>query len=226
MKLKLRKVIEILCLNTLAIIIMTSLDYPISLGQTTLPNTTLTNPHNTQETQEPPITLFTIPSNNQDEAAAPANNGISGFSNSDEKHAFGDIALLSQRYISGEVFDKIVGEVLNNGSGPAEFVKVTASFYDDGGAILGSEVTYAYPSTINPGDKSPFNIFITNNAVKDDTETYEFTLQWRDINGTDQSALIKGYQAQDGESSSDNDNIGNNDRIMEELIRSMATERE
>ncbi len=223
MKLKLKKVIEILCLITLAIFIVTSVDYHMSLGQTTLSNTTLTNPNSTQKTHEPPIIPFTIPSNNQDEAAGPANTGFSGSSSSDEKQASDDIVLLGQRYISGEAFDKISGEVLNNGSGTAEFVKVTVSFYDEGGTILGSETTYAYPSTINPGDKSPFNVFITNNAVKDATGTYEFTLQWRDTNGTDQSVLIKGYPAQDSESSSDNDS---NDRIMDELIRSMATERE
>jgi hypothetical protein len=87
-------------------------------------------------------------------------------------------------------------------------------------------MTYAYPSTINPGDKSPFNVFITNDVVTDDAETYGFSIQWRNINGTDQSVLIKGHPAQDSESGSDNDNIGNNDRIMDELIRSMATERE
>jgi hypothetical protein len=207
LKLKLKKVIEMLCLITLAIIITASVDYRMSMGQTTLSN-------------------FTIPSNNQDETAGPANTGISGSSSSGEKQASDDIVLLNQRYNSGQVFDKIAGEVLNNGSENAEFVKVTASFYDGDGAILGSEMTYAYPSTINPGDKSPFNVFITNDAVKNATETYGFTLQWRGINGTDQSVQITGYQSQDSESSSDNDNIGNNDSIMDVLIRSMATERE
>ena len=207
---------------TLAIIITASVDYHKSMGQTTLSNTTLTDPDGTQQIQEPSIIPFTIPGNNQDEAAGPANTGIGVSSNSDEKQASGDIVLLSQRYISGESFDRIAGEVLNNGSGTAEFVKINASFYDAGRAIVGSEMTYAYPSTINPGDRSPFNVFITNNAVKDDAETYEFNLQWGGINGTDQSVLIKGYPAQDAEPSPDN---GNNDIIMNELIRSMATER-
>ncbi|MBA3978107.1 MAG: hypothetical protein H0X50_07965, partial [Nitrosopumilus sp.] len=164
--------------------------------------------------------------NNQDRAAGTANTGIIGPSDSDGKQASDDIVLLSQGYNNGEFFDKIAGEVLNNGSGTAEFVKVTVSFYDGGGAILGSETTYAYPSTIHPGDKSPFNIFITNNAVKDATETYEFTLQWKGTNGTDQSVQITGYPAQDSESSSDNGNNGNNGSIMDLLIRYMATERE
>ncbi len=218
-----------LCLIALAIVITTLVDYRMSMGQTTLSNTTMTNPNSTQQTPGPPIKPFTIPSNNQDGIVGASNSGISGSSNSDEKKAIDDIVLLSQRYNSGQSFDKIAGEVLNNGSETAEFVKVTTSFYDGDGATLGSEMTYAYPSTINPGDKSPFNVFITNDAVKDATETYEFTLQWKGTNGTDQSVQITGYPAQDSESSSDNDNTGNtgnNDSIMDILIRSMATERE
>ncbi len=165
MKLKLEKVIEVLCLNTLAIIIMTSADYQMSLGETTVSNTTLIDPNGIQQTLEAPIIPFTIPSNNQDEASGPANTGVDGSSNSEEKQANDAIVLLSQRYVSGDVFDKIVGEVLNNGNATVEFVKVNASFYHDVEAILGSEMTYAYPSTINPGDKSPFNIFITSGMV-------------------------------------------------------------
>ena len=220
-----KKVIEILCLISLAIFVVTSVDNHVSLGQTTMSNTTLTNPDNTQQTQEIPTIPFTILGNNQDEAAVRANTGISGYINSDGKQSSGDVVLLSQKYISGDVFDRIAGEVLNNGSGTAEFVKINASFYDGDGAILESEMTYAYPSTINPKDKSPFNVFITNDAVKNSTETYEFTLQWRGINGTEQSVLIRGYPAQDSESGSDNGNKDNNDIIMDELIRSMATER-
>ncbi len=212
-----------LCLITMAITITNLVDYRMSMGQSLPSNTEMTNPNITRQTQGSPIIPFTFPTNNQDGIADPANTGISGPSNSDEKQASDDMVLLSQGYNSGEAFDKISGEVLNNGSGTAEFVKVTVSFYDDGGAILGSETTYAYPSTINPGDKSPFNVFITNNAVKDATGTSGFTLQWRGTNGTDQSVQITGYPAKDGESSSDNDS---NDSIMDLLIRSMATERE
>ena len=85
-------------------------------------------------------------------------------------------------------------------------------------------MTYAYPSTINPGYKSPpSNVFITYDAVKNATETCGFSLQWRGTNGTDQSVQTTGYPAQDGGSSYDN---GTNGIIMNILIRSMTTERE
>lgn len=195
-----------LCLITLATIITASVDYRMSMGQN-------------------PSSNFTIPSNNQHGTAGPGNTSISGSasSNSGEKQQASDgIVLLSQRYNSGQSFDRIAGEVLNNGSETAEFVKVTTLFYDGDGAILGSEMTYAYPSTINPGDKSPFNVLITNDAVKNATDTYEFTLQWRGINGTDQSVQIAGNPTQDGEPSSDSGNNGNNDSIADILIRYMA----
>ena len=53
--------------------------------------------------------------------------------------------------------DNIVGEVENNGTVTADFVQITASFYDVNGQIVGSEFTYADPSSIEPGSRSPFD---------------------------------------------------------------------
>ena len=101
-----------------------------------------------------------------------------------------DIILLSQRYNDEEFSDKIVGEVLNNGTSLAEFVEITVSFYDSNGLLVGTESSYADPSTIEPNNKSPFEIFISSDAIKEDGEKYEFTLQWRDIDGNDKSVRI------------------------------------
>ncbi|MDP8907013.1 MAG: hypothetical protein M3M88_05785, partial [Thermoproteota archaeon] len=47
-------------------------------GQTILPQQATINPNNTQQTQEPIITAFTIPKNTQTENTGTANSGING----------------------------------------------------------------------------------------------------------------------------------------------------
>jgi hypothetical protein len=117
--------------------------------------------------------------------------------------------LLSQRYISEEYSDRIVGEVLNNGSDTAELVQINASFYDGNGIFLGSVMNYTDPSTIEPGNRAPFTAFITSDTIEDNTETYEFTIQWRDINGNDKSVKVTGDLAQ----SNTADNVDSNNTI-------------
>ena len=120
-----------------------------------------------------------------------------------------DIVLLSQRYNNEEFSDKIVGEVLNNGTSTADFVKITASFYDTNGLLVGTEMSYADPYTIEPGSKSPFEIIISSDSIKKDGENYEFTLQWRDIDGNDKSSRVlaetSGTGASDNKDNNDND---------------------
>jgi hypothetical protein len=102
-----------------------------------------------------------------------------------------DIILVSQRYNDEGSADRIVGEVANNGTGTAEFVRVTASFYDQAGNILGSQFSYADPQTIVPAGKSPFIIFITTDAIEeDDIEAHDLILQWQDSDGQDHSSRV------------------------------------
>ena len=106
--------------------------------------------------------------------------------------------------------DKIVGEVLNNGTSTVEFVEITVSFYDSNGLLVGTESSYADPSTIEPNSKSPFQIFISSDSIKNDAENYEFTIQWRDIDGNDKSVRVLGDTSATGTSDS-NDNNDNDD---------------
>jgi hypothetical protein len=128
-----------------------------------------------------------------------------------------DIVLLSQRYNNEEFSDKIVGEVLNNGTSTADFVKITASFYDTNGLLVGTEMSYADPYTIEPGSKSPFEIIVSSDSIKEDGENYEFTLQWRDIDGNDKSSRVLaetsaiGSSGNNNNSDNDDSNSGNED---------------
>ena len=158
--------------------------------QSILPQQATLNTNKTQQTQAPITKPFTILKNNPIKNIGTTNSGIDGSSNNKGKQFNNEIVLLSQRYTSEKFGDKIVGEVLNNGGATARFVKITASFYDSNGIFLGSEDTYADPSTLEPGNKAPFNLFITSETIKGGAKNYEFTLQWRDINDDDKS--VKG----------------------------------
>jgi hypothetical protein len=107
-----------------------------------------------------------------------------------EVRAQPDISLVSQRYIEESFSNQIVGEVLNNGTEAAEFVEATASFYDANGQIVGTEYTFADPSTVQQGTKSPFTISIISETINNEAASYSITLQWQDSEGNDFSKLV------------------------------------
>src|SRR5918995_5466656 len=66
------------------------------------------------------------------------------------------LILLSQRYND----DRIIGEILNNGTETADFVEIVASFYDANGQIVGTESGFTDPYTLNTGNKAPFTVLL------------------------------------------------------------------
>ncbi len=69
-------------------------------------------------------------------------------------------------YTKGDYF-YIVGEVLNKAVEGKEFVKISATFYDEGNTVIGTAFTYTDPSEIPPGESSPFKFIINTNDVTD-----------------------------------------------------------
>ena len=72
------------------------------------------------------------------------------------------LSILSHRVSTDEIFDDptmdIDGEVQNIGTETLDFVKVTATFYDQTNSILGSDFTYTEPYTLEPGQTAPFKV--------------------------------------------------------------------
>lgn len=209
--LKITFVIAILSLSYVASPYLGFLTADAQLNSTDVINNQTTIP----QSESNPITPFTIPRVESSESNGSQSTSTSGGSNTSLTQPLNDLVLLSQRYNDERFGDEIVGEILNNGSITAEFAKVSVSFYDENGAILGSEFTYADPSTLSPGQRAAFTIFITSDTIEDDAETYEFTLQWQDSDSNDFSKRITGEQAQttDNDGSNTNDNNGSNKRI-------------
>jgi hypothetical protein len=101
-----------------------------------------------------------------------------------------DILFESQRYTVEIFSDQIVGQVINNASQSAEFVKATAPFYNALSDIVETDSGFADPDTIQPGAKSPFTILITSDTAKNEAATYSLTLQWQTSNLNDHSKLV------------------------------------
>ena len=104
----------------------------------------------------------------------------------------GNVILLSQKYNEEEFSNEIVGEVENNGTEPVEYVRVAVTFYYDNGNIVGTENTYADPSDLAPGMKSPFKILISSDSVIEVIETYEFSIPWDNADGSSGMNIVSG----------------------------------
>lgn len=97
-----------------------------------------------------------------------------------------DVVLLSQRLKKGDGDNNdIIGQVKNIGSDTVDFVKIGLTVYDKSGDVVGTDSTYSTASTLEPGQKSSFNM-ISNKENFDGMDSYELSLQWQDSDGKDQ----------------------------------------
>lgn len=74
--------------------------------------------------------------------------------------------------------------------------------------FLGSASGVPQPSSIPSGGRAGFDILITSDTIEDDTERYEFSIQWNDDDFDQHTIWITGEQA----GANDNDNNGNRER--------------
>jgi hypothetical protein len=72
------------------------------------------------------------------------------------------LTILSQRISTDESladpFMDINGEIQNVGDNSLDFVRATATFYDEANSILGSAFAYTEPITLEPGQTAPYKI--------------------------------------------------------------------
>jgi hypothetical protein len=64
-------------------------------------------------------------------------------------------------------FYHVVGEVTNQGSGKATFVKVSGTFYNSSGSVVAADFTYTDPKDLEPGQTAPFEMVVTSAATAD-----------------------------------------------------------
>ncbi len=80
----------------------------------------------------------------------------------------------------------VVGEVINNVGYPVFNVKVIASFYDAGGALVGAQETVALLTRVGIELSSPFKLSIPSSG---NISRYDLTLIWDDISIIDNQEL-------------------------------------
>jgi hypothetical protein len=59
----------------------------------------------------------------------------------------------------------IVGEVINESFQILRFVEVIATFYDANNRVLGTDFTFTSPSTLQPGQRAPFDIIVSEGSI-------------------------------------------------------------
>ena len=59
----------------------------------------------------------------------------------------------------------IVGEIQNNSSQVVEFAQVHATLYNSNGTVVGIGIGFATSESMEPGEKSPFSIVISDAAI-------------------------------------------------------------
>ena len=59
----------------------------------------------------------------------------------------------------------IVGEVINESYQPARYIRITATFYDANNSVIGTDFTFTSPSTLQPGQRAPFDLTISEGSV-------------------------------------------------------------
>jgi hypothetical protein len=67
----------------------------------------------------------------------------------------------------GDEYFHIVGEVHNTDSTEKEFVKVTATIYDENNNVIGTDTTFTSPSSIPSQESAPFEFMIGQSDVSD-----------------------------------------------------------
>ena len=59
----------------------------------------------------------------------------------------------------------IVGEVINESYQAVSYVRITATFYDSNNSVIGTDYTFTSPSTLQPGQRAPFDLTISEGSI-------------------------------------------------------------
>ena len=83
----------------------------------------------------------------------------------------------------------VFGEVQNIGSQNVKFVEITGTFYNVEPVVIGTEYTFTMLDQLEPGQKSPFDLFIMNVKTSVEVTSYKLTVTVSEAN-----AKLRGLQ--------------------------------
>lgn len=82
--------------------------------------------------------------------------------------------------IFGDTTYDLLGEIKNKSDEEVTFVKITGTFYDDKGIVIGTDFTYTDPSDLKPGRTAPYTLSLGFGDSIDVNEIAEakYNLEW------------------------------------------------
>ena len=90
------------------------------------------------------------------------------------------VELLNYEIIDDKFSTRLVGKVQNLLDNTAEFVKISATFYDENGDRIASNYfTYAEPSDLEPNIQAPFEMYVDDDVVNQ-AQNYAVTITWNE----------------------------------------------
>ena len=84
---------------------------------------------------------------------------------SESKKELNGLTILSHDSYINSAGMHIIGEVVNNASNSAEYVKIIGTFYDNTNKIVGTSFTYTEPSDLGPYEKAPFDLILQDSTI-------------------------------------------------------------
>jgi hypothetical protein len=89
----------------------------------------------------------------------------------------GGISILSSSSFMDDIgYYYVIGEVKNNSPKDSmNFVKITSTFYDDTGKVVGTDFTYTNVDVLRPAQKSSFEIILTDAAQSQKVSSYKLS---------------------------------------------------
>jgi hypothetical protein len=103
----------------------------------------------------------------------------------EESNTKAKIILIEQKYKSDRFSDEIFGKVKNIGNGTADWVKISFTFFNKKGEIIGTDYTYADQKTLQQGQKSTFKELI-DEKTGDKVKAFEVSLTWNNPDDTEE----------------------------------------
>jgi hypothetical protein len=103
----------------------------------------------------------------------------------------GQLEIVSHKsYVDSLGWYHIVGEVVNNGSTPMEYVEVVAKLHNADNDVIGTKLTFTAPDVIFPGAKAPFDIIALRQSQWSQIETYVLQVKGDVSAGQEQQNLL------------------------------------
>jgi hypothetical protein len=135
-----------------------------------------------------------------------------------------DVSLVNQKAYSDASLFHIAGEVQNTGTEPVEYVQIIASFYNGNGQFVGTDFTYAAPTTLSPGMKAPFDMqLLIDEKIVKESKKYQLTLTWLNQDGKE---MVRQYQNADlrqEEGQQSSPSIGSGTNILSQTTEATTT---